>query len=181
MQILIQQDRSSLRPAYRIDLPRAHFVAESERFLSHAKIVVKDSETNIIASIKRKFTFFKINYDINIGFKKYKLLTKTFCKPTYLCSGDLARYEIIEHNKLKYSIFQGRAQIGAFVKKRVSIGAADIYELFADNDADHLLFVCIVLALDNATNDGTYSASVTVDYGRLFGELKPFDENWRPK
>lgn len=181
MEILIEQEKTSVRPVYNIRLHGAHFIARARRFFILDEILVSDKHANIVAKINKKASLFKVKYIINIDFKVYRLFTKTFWKPSYSCVGDSTYYEIIEHNKLKYSIFRDKTQIGAFFKSQIVAGAGDKYRILLDNDANYQLIVCMVIALDNARSDEKDEASVTVDFGILAGELKPFDELWRPK
>ena len=145
------------------------------------EIVVSDQQGNIDAKINRKLSLFKIKYVITIDGAEYKLSTKTFWKPSYACVCGSMHYEINEHKELRYSIFRDNVQTGAFYKNKVAIGAGDKYRIVVDNDAPSLLIVCMVIALDNATSDEKDRATITVDFGLLVGERKPFDETWRPK
>jgi hypothetical protein len=83
---------------------------------------------------------------------------------------------LYQHQGLNFSIFQDEHQIAEFTKNRVAIGNGNEYAIRLDGDANSLLLICMVLAINTSQRDN--NESVTIDFGSIGPEDRPFDTSW---
>lgn len=60
--------------------------------------------------------------------------------------GDL--YRLYMHKGRRFSVFHGEEQIAAFTKNKIVIGKGNEYDIRMNADADRVIVVCLVLALN---------------------------------
>lgn len=134
----------------------------------------------VMARIKGRFSFFRSKHDFELSDGKvYRFECEKLWKRVFVCARDNERYYLYEHKGLNYSIFQGDSQIAAFTKNRFKIGKGDRYEIRMNDDANLVIVVCLALTLDASENEDD-AATVTIDFGNIGPEEKPFDESWEP-
>jgi hypothetical protein len=74
---------------------------------------------------------------------------------------------------------QNKTQVAAFSKNAVTIGSGDQYEIRVNDDANLMVVICIVLAIDLSENEGN-NTSITYHFGNIGREDRPFDKTWEP-
>lgn len=180
MNILIQQEIFTLRAVYQINFSGRKLVAKRQWF-SFLGIIDIYEEEKLIARIKRNFGFFRANYHLRIKDKYYQFISKTILKPSYECVGDEKRYIIIAHKGLKYSIFDHEKQIGVIEKNRIVVGSGDEYKVIVDKKSNPILMISIALIIDNFRGGNNNTHAISIDVGNIMGELKPFNQSWKPE
>ena len=180
MNISIQQEIFTLRTVYQINCAGRKLNAKRRWFSFLGIIDIYDGK-KLVGSIKRNFGFFRANYRVWVEGKYYKFLSKTLWKPSYECIGEKERYTVIAHKGLKHSIFDDENQIGVIDKNRIVVGAGDEYKMKVNQKSNHILMVSIALVLDNFRGGDSNSHTISIDIGNIMGELKPFDQSWKPE
>jgi hypothetical protein len=97
-----------------------------------------------------------------------------------VCRSGKEAFYLYQHKKLNYSIFQNDSQIAAFSKNRVKIGGHDRYEIRVNDNANHVVIICIALVIDCGEIEDETAGVVTTDLGSLGPEERPFDKSWQP-
>jgi hypothetical protein len=87
-------------------------------------------------------------------------------------------FRLYSHKGLNYSVFQNDVQIAAFTKNRIVVGKGNQYDLRINRDANGIVVICMVLALN--TSENSDDTTVTYDFGNVGPEAKPFDNSWEP-
>jgi len=182
MNISIDQEIFALRSVYNIKYAGRKLSAK-RRWFSFLGIIDIFEGEQLLGSTKRHFGIFRANYSIWIKGEYYKFTSKTYWKPSYECTSEdkNEHYTVIGHRGLSHSIFDNDSQIGAIKKNRISIGSGDEYKLAIDEDSNHFLMIAITLVLDNFLSNDSGSGTINIDLGNITGELKPFDQSWKPK
>ncbi|HYA95590.1 MAG TPA: hypothetical protein VEC95_04890 [Terriglobales bacterium] len=121
----------------------------------------------------------KHDFELSDG-RVYRFRCEKFWRGVFLCEGHQERFRLYQHKGLRYSIFQDERQIAAFIKNRVKIGKGNRYDIEVDTDADLVVVLCLVLTVNTAENDDN-RATITVDFGNIGPEDRPFDESWQPR
>jgi len=179
MEITIQERGLSFRSEYEIATPGSYYFAQKTFFSFPSKIRLQSSDERDLANIEGRFSFFREKYDFALSDGRvFRFWCEKRWKRVFDCEGDKASYRLYGHKGLKYSIFQDDRQIAAFAKNRVVFGKGNKYEISLNDDADVILIICMVLAINNSENDDDDS-TVTIDVGSIGPEEKQFDERWQ--
>lgn len=182
MDITIQDERRfSFRSEYDISGGGVEYYARKAFFSFHDKIRLQASDGHILARIRGYFSPLRLKHDFYLSdgrvfhFRCAKLWTRVF-----ECGDGKDCYQLYQHKGLKYSIFREDRQIAAFRKNRLVIGKGNKYELRVDSDADLPIVLCLVLTYNVSEEDDKHEA-VTVDFGNIGPEDRPFDSMWEPR
>jgi uncharacterized protein YxjI len=180
MEVTIQERTLSFRSEYEIETPGSFYSAQKAIFSFPAKIKLQSSDKRILANIKGRFSFFRERYDFALSDGRvFHFWCEKRWKRVFDCKGDKDSYRLYGHKGLKYSIFQDDRQIAAFTKNRIVIGKGNQYEISLNDDADVIVIICMVLAI-NTSEDDDNNATVTIDVGSIGPEERPFDDRWQP-
>ncbi len=180
MQISVREHSFSFRSEYEIETPGCYYSAQKAFFSFPARIKVRSPDEQVVATIQGHFSFFRSRYDFVLpGGRFYQFHCEKIWKAVYVCESDHERYRLYRHKGLKYSIFQDERQIAAFAKNRIVVGKGNQYEISLNDNADVIVIVCMVLAINTAENDDD-DTTVTIDIGSIGPEERPFDERWQP-
>jgi len=180
MEITIKERMLSFGSEYEIETPGSFYSARKAIFSFPAKIKLQAPDEHILANIKGRFSFFREKYDFELSDGRlFHFWCEKRWKRVFDCQGDKDRYRLYEHKGLRYSIFQDDRQIAAFTKNRIVIGKGNEYEISLNDDADIIVIICMVLAI-NTSEDDDNNATVTIDVGNIGPEERPFDDRWQP-
>jgi uncharacterized protein YxjI len=179
LEITIQERSLSFRSEYEIETPGSYYFAQKAIFSFPAKINLQSSDERILANIKGRFSFFRERYDFRLSDGRvFHFWCEKRWKRVFDCEGDKVSYRLYGHKGLRYSIFEDDRQIAAFAKNRVVIGKGNQYEISLNDDADCIVIICMVLAVNTSEDDD--NGTVTIDVGSVGPEERPFDERWQP-
>ena len=158
------------------------YFAKSEIFTFLAVIyLTKSGESIPCVIIKKKWSWFRANYEIEIERNKtIKFITKSLWKPHYQCVYGTDIYDIYSHRGRKKSIFKNNVQIAWLNKEAVSWFEGDNYKIIHNQDCNKELIIAFCLIIDNYMSRNDDGATLTYDFGNLGGEMKKFDSNWIP-
>jgi uncharacterized protein YxjI len=180
MEITIQENSQSFRSEYEIETPGSYYFARKAFFSFPAKIKLQSSDERTLANIQRHFSFFRQRYDFMLSNGRvFHFWCEKRWKRVFDCKCDKVSYRLYGHKGLKYSIFQNDLQIAAFTKNRIVFGKGNQYEISLNEDADAIVIICMVLAI-NSSEDDDNNTTVTIDLGSIGPEEKSFDERWQP-
>jgi uncharacterized protein YxjI len=181
--ISIQERKFSFTSEYDISAPGTSYYAKKAYFSFNDRLQLQSSEGRILAKIRGYFSPFRNKHDFNIveDGRSYRFWCEKIWKQTYVCEGNGEPFHLYEHKGLKYSIFQNDRQIAAFVKNRIVFGNGNKYEIRMDSDADLIVVLCMVLAINSSEEDNNNGTSVTIDLGNVGPEDRPFDASWEPR
>jgi len=180
MNITIQRRAFTFSSKYEIETPSSIYSARKKPFSWSDRIELFASRDCLVATIRGHFLSFRSKYDFNLTEGKvYHFECKKMWKGVYLCEGGEESFRLYKHKGLNYSIFRNDEQIAAFNKNRIQVGGGDRYEVRMNDNANLLVVICMVLAIDSAVNDND-TATVTVDFGNVGPEERPFDRSWEP-
>jgi uncharacterized protein YxjI len=180
MEVTIQQAVSSPPSRYEIETPACIYHATKKWLSLHGKVELFAPRDRLVATIVGKPVFFSasFNFELTDG-REYQFWLEKNWRGVYLCEGGEEKFQLYRHKGLDYSIFQAEVQIAAFSKNKITIGAGDHYDLRLNDDANLVVILCMVLAIDVAESEGANS-SVTYDMGNVGPEERPFDQKWVP-
>ncbi len=179
MNVAIKQHKSGMTSKYDISTSQGDYYAERKFFSIGAKLTVWTGDVEA-AKITGHFSLFRKSYDIELtGGTIYAARTESCWKGVYTCEGNGESYRLYAHRGHNYSVFQGGTQIAAFTKNAISIGMGDEYELRINRNANLLLLICLVLAMDDIYSEG-HKETINLDFGRIGPEGRRFDETWEP-
>jgi uncharacterized protein YxjI len=171
---IIQERKFSFRSEYDISSNGSTFYARKTFFSFFNKLQLQSRDGNVIARIQGRFSLLRNKYDFELSDDRvYHFRCEKLWKPVFLCERSEESYRLYQH--------KGRddRQIAAFSKNRVTIGKGNRYEILMNADADLIVIVCMVLAL-NTSQDNDNKETVNIDFGNIGPEAKPFDEFWQP-
>ncbi len=184
MQININQQKIAFGAKYEIfNEDEKEYFAKSEIFTFLSVIhLTKIGESIPCLTIKKKWSWFKANYEIEINKNKtVKFITKSIWKPHYQCIYGNDVYDIYSHRSRKKSIFKNNIQIAWFDKEAVSWYDGDNYKMILNQDCYKELIIAFCLIIDNYRHRNDDGATLTYDFGNIGGEMKKFDNSWSPK
>lgn len=177
--IYITERQFSLRSEYDIAAPGRDYYAEKKWLSFAAKIQLLSEDRQLLGTIRGRFPFGP-RYDFEFANGRiYRFWCEGFWKSVYRCDRAEEKYRIYQHKGLNFSIFRDDRQIAAFSKNRVAIGKGNEYAIRLDDDADSQVVICMVLAIN--TSQGDNDTSVTIDFGSIGPEDRPFDASWEPR
>lgn len=179
MDITIDERKFSLRNEYDIHASADDYFAQKKFFSFTNQIEVRTIGGEVLANLESHWSLFRLNYDfIFTAGQSYSFRCVKVWKGVYSCDGSGQSLTVYQHKGLKWSVFNGVTQIAAFTKNRVVVGKGNHYEVRINHDANHLLVICMVLAL--STSDDQDNSTITYDAGNIGPEDRPFDESWEP-
>ncbi|HEX4037472.1 MAG TPA: hypothetical protein VHX37_05385 [Acidobacteriaceae bacterium] len=181
MDITIQERKFSVRSDYNIDLPAGPWFARKAFFSVPARIAITSSAGAPIATLQGRWSFFRSRFDFRFtDGRNYQFVCEKRWKQVYTCAGDHESWQLMRHHGLRASVFRDDRQIAAIVKNRLILGAGNRYEIRMNHDADPLVIVSMVLALNTAQRDDEKRDAVTFEVGSLGPQEKPWDDSWQP-
>jgi len=134
-----------------------------------------------LGTIRRRLAVFNAKYDIEIiNQASYHFSTVSYWKNHHQCRAGNTIYDVYGHRGRKYSIHKNGEQVAYFKKEAVTFFEGDNYMLIANDDADHLLLVIIVLIVDNYRSNNKNDSAINIDIGHIFQACK-FDQSWTPQ
>jgi len=180
LEITIQESRLSFRSKYEIETPGSFYYAQKAFFSWPPRLTLQSSDERDVATLLGRFSFFRNKYDFVLRDGRiFHFYCQKRWKRVFMCEGGTESYCIYGHKGLRYSVFQSDCQIAAFTKNRIVIGKGNRYDVSLNDDADLLVLMCIVLAINTSENDDD-DTTVTIDIGSIGPEEKPFDSRWQP-
>ena len=180
MNIVVQQQVSILTSRYEIETPACMYTAKKKFLLRHDRIKLLAPRDRLLATIRGHF-FFRPKYQIRLSDGNvYRFSCKKFWKGVFVCASDKETFCLYQHKKLNYSIFQEDSQIASFSKNRVKFGGNDRYEIRANDNANHVVIICMALVIDCGEIEDETAGLVATDLGSLGPEDRPFDKSWQP-
>jgi hypothetical protein len=69
-------------------------------------------------------------------------------------------FRLCSHKGLNYSVFQNDVQIAAFTKNRIVVGKGNQYDLRINRDANGIVVICMVLALNTSENSDEHDSNL---------------------
>jgi hypothetical protein len=104
-----------------------------------------------------------------------------FWASIYRCEGTSEPpLEWVEHQGLRWSVYQQQRQVAAVVKNRWVTGNGNQYQIGMNHDADMPLSVAMVLAINTARHDDQNDSTITYEFRRVLPDARPWDESWTP-
>jgi uncharacterized protein YxjI len=180
MYITIQQNISSPPSQYEIETPGCIYSARKKFFSWNDKLQITAPHGAIVARITGKFSWFRSKYSFELSDGSvYRFCGEKIWKGVFVCEGSEVSFRLYQHKGLNYSIFQNKTQVAAFSKNAVTIGSGDQYEIRVNDDANLMVVICIVLAIDLSENEAN-NTSIAYDFGNIGPEDRPFDKTWEP-
>ncbi len=180
MEITIQESSLSFRSKYEIETPGSFYYAQKAFFSWPARLKLQSADGRVLATLQGRVSFFRSKYDFVLQDGRiFHFYCQKIWKRVYVCEGGKESYHIYGHKGLRYSVFQSDRQIAAFTKNRIVIGKGNRYDVSLNDDADFVVLMCIVLAINTSENDDD-DTTVTIDVGSIGPEEKPFDSRWQP-
>lgn len=181
MDITIQERKFSLRSDYDIQLPGGPWFARKSLLSVPARIAITSSADTPVADLQGRFSLFRSRFDFQFADgRNYQFACQKRWKQVYTCAGDHESWELMRHRGLRASVFRDNRQIAAVLKNRLVLGDGNRYEIRMNHDADRLVIVSMVLALNTAQRDDQNKNSVTFDVGSIGPQEKPWDDSWQP-
>ena len=179
MDVTVQERKFALRSEYDISASGNTYFAQKAFFSFLAKISLMSEDDRLLATMKSRFSL-RAKYDFEFSDGRiYLYRCEKFWKSVFVCQGNGLTLRLYEHKGLRWSIFQDDRQIAAFTKNRVTVGKGNQYDIRMDADADVILIICMVLTVNTSENDDN-DTTITVDFGNIGPEDRPFDESWDP-
>lgn len=180
MDVSIQQAMSSPPSQYEIETPACIYQARKKWLSFQGRVELSGPRDRLVATIVGKPVFFHANFQFELADgRQYHFWLEKVWKGVYLCEGGNEVFQLYRHKGLDYSIFQNNTQVAAFSKNSVTVGAADHYDLRLNDDANLIVILCMVLAIDVAEHEDG-SSTLTYDAGNVGAEERPFDSDWVP-
>lgn len=180
MFINVQQRNASFSPEYDIETPGCIYFAQQKFFTLKKRITLTAPRERLLAKIVGTSAFFHVHFDFDFADGRfYEFWTESNWQGVYGCENRKESYRLYRHRGFDYSIFQSDNQIAAFTRNRIKIGAGDQYDVLLNDDADPILVICMVLAIDSIESPDS-NRTLTYDFGNVGPEDRPFDKSWAP-
>lgn len=180
MNITIRKHAFSLRSKYEIETPSCIYSAQKRPLSLGDRIKLLAPQDRLFATIKGHFLSLHSKYEFELpDSKTYHFECNKIWKGVFVCGNGEESFRLYRHKGLNYSIFSKDVQIAAFSKNRVVVGGGECYEIRMNDDANLIVVVCMVLAIDSSENEDD-AATVTFDFGNIGPEERPFDPSWEP-
>jgi hypothetical protein len=180
MIITIQEREFSWSSEYEIETPACIYLAQKKFFSMSGYIKLFAPRDRQEATIIRFFSVFRPQYEFDLADGSvYRFRCEKAWKGVYTCKSANELFLLYRHKGLNFSIFQNDVQIAAFTKNKITVGGGNQYEIRLNDDANHLLIICMTLVMDSSGfNDD--SATLTYDFGNVGPEERLFDSSWEP-
>jgi uncharacterized protein YxjI len=178
MNVTIQERKCSFQSEFDISAPTNGFYAKKVFFGNSISLQTRSHQD--VARLRSRLSFLRNKYDFEFGAGVvYHFQCVKRFKGVYLCERDEDRFYLYRHKGFRYSVFQGDHQIAAISRNRVIIGKGNRYDIVTNTNANLIIIVCMMLAINTSDNDDR-KEGVTYDFGSIGPEEKPFDESWKP-
>ncbi|HLL43399.1 MAG TPA: hypothetical protein VK369_09685 [Segetibacter sp.] len=133
-------------------------------------------------TINKRHAWFKAKYDIRRHDNNVLVFqTKSFWKKHFQCRYDSGLYDIYGHRGRKYSVFKNDEQVAWWNKQKVTWFEGDNYKIIAENNSDYELIIAFCLIIDNYSSNDKGNNTITIDFGHIGPQARPFDSTWQPK
>ena len=180
MDITIQQPILSFRVEYDISTPwRNYYASRKFPWSRSIQLFAADDRQTLPARVRQLFYWIRPKFDFELaGGKTYHFRGADFARTVFTCEGNGERLLLFAHKGLHYSIYQNDLQIAAFSKNRLKIGDGDRFAIRLNHNANVILVICMVLAIDASL----YASPVAIQYdiGLTGIERNPRDKTWTP-
>lgn len=182
MDITIKERKFSFTAEYDILAGETRYSARKVFFSFVDHLEVKNNTDHVVATVQGSFSPLRSKHDFALSDgRMYHFECAQLWKRVFTYDGQGENYTLYEHKGLRSSIFRDERQVAAFARNRVVLGSGNQYTVRADSDADALLIICMVLSISMAEDTGDDRNTVTVDFGNIGSEARPFDESWEPR
>lgn len=179
MDVTIRERKWSFRSEYDISADASNYFARKAFLRDRIQIQAEDGR--VLAKIQGRFSPLRMKYDFELADgTTYRFWCEKLWKSVFRCEGNHVCFHMYEHKGLRYSIFEGDSQIAAFTKNRITIGKGHKYDIQMNADANLLVIISMILALNTAEDDSGSHTTVEVDLGNIGPQERAFDESWRP-
>jgi len=179
VEVTVKERKIGFTPTYDIEAPGATYNAHKAFFAMNDHLEITHGD-QVVATIQGLFSPLRDKHEFQLADgRTYQYERKQLWKPVDTCEGNGESYTIYEHKGLKCSVFRQDRQIAAFEKNRVVWGNGNEYQIQMDSDADLIVILCIVLTINSG--DDQNDETVTIDFGNIGPEARPFDESWEPR
>jgi uncharacterized protein YxjI len=179
--LTIKEQKVSFTSEYDITTPKDNYYARKKILSVVDQLEVQLAGGAHVARIEGQFSplhsrhTFLFQDGRNYEFACDKLWTQV-----YKCEGNGETYWLYQHKGLKFSLFKDDHQIAALEKNRVVFGGGNEYLIQMDADADVLVTMCIALTINTLEYDDDDN-TVTIDFGSIGPEERPYDPTWQPQ
>lgn len=181
MDIAIKERKLSFTAEYDITAPDATYYARKAFFSLNDHLELQEAGGRVVATIQGSFSPLRDKHEFTFTDGRiYHFECEKVWKQVYTCEGNGEHYTLYQHKGLCYSIFRDDRQIAAVEKNSVVWVNGNEYQVRMDSDADLMLVVCLVLTI-NSEDDNNQGNTLTIDFGSIGPEDRPFDENWQPR
>ena len=160
----------------------AKYYALKKIFSLNDEIHLMSDGDQSVATIKGSFSPLRSKHEFLLADGRvYHFQCEKIWKGVYSCEGNGEVFRLYQHKGLSYSIFRNDEQIAAFTHKRITIGKGQRYDARINSDADVIVVTCMILTLNTADGEDDDDATVTINFGNIGPEERPFDASWSPK
>lgn len=185
MEITIKQKKVALTPTYTIENNgNIIYTAKAKilKLMAQVDVFGPEGDVTPVATIYRRFAWFKARYDIAVpdAVLPLEFTTIAIFRRHYRCISGNDVYDIYGNKRRKFSIYKNDEQIAWWDKKAISVMAGDQYTITANDNCDKLLLTTFCLAMDNFTRAQKQGGLVKYDIGNMGFNTRDFNENWRP-
>lgn len=179
--ITISQKKISIGDKYSISVNGMPVLKASRRIFKIFPLieVFRNDDTNVIFSVERKLSWFKPQYDFNLGGNVYHITTISFWKRHYQIHMGKDVFDIYGHRGRKVSVFLNDKQVAWFDSAAVTFFAGDEYNIHANSNVSVDWMIAIVLFWDSWFNSSGEKGAVNIKFGAIL-EKQPFDSTWIP-
>lgn len=181
MNVTVCEHSFSLTSEYDISAPGETYSARKTIFSFTDKLTLTTAGGREVARIEGEISPLRHKHEFFLSDgRHYHFECEKIWKQVFTCQGNGELYHLYQHKGLNYSIFKGDRQIAAFTKNRVVLGKGNEYDVRMDSDADLIVVLCMVLTINTAEHDNDDS-TVTIDFGSIGPQERPFDTEWEPR
>jgi uncharacterized protein YxjI len=179
--VTVQERRVFYASEYEITAPPTTYSARKASLKVNDHLELLDASGNLVAHIDGSFSPLRAKHEFHLADgRQYRFGCEDLWTRVFTCEGNDESYTLYEHKGLQFSIFRDSRQIAAMTKNRVVLCDGNKYDIRIDADADLVVVLCMTLAINSAEKDSSKEA-VSVDFGNVGAEARPFDETWQPR
>jgi uncharacterized protein YxjI len=181
MDVTIKEHSVSFASEYDVSTPNGNYYARKKVFALTGHIEVHSEGGALVAQIEGEFSPLRGRHEfIFHDGRRYQFSCEKLWTQAYKCEGSGEAYWLYQHKGLKFSLFKDDRQIAAIEKNRVVFGSGNQYQIQVDADADILVVVCMVITINTLEYDDDQD-TVTIDFGSIGPEERPYDPAWQPR
>jgi hypothetical protein len=150
-------------------------------------LLSKEHKTEIASfSIKTKIPFFNLDYKMAVSFQSENGLSVLNLEyrdkePHIVFKCNEAGYLIVFHKKGKASLFKDEEQFASIEKNNLTIAGVQKFIVKSDNGISTIFLIVLVCSVIITMYQGPEDSDFTFELGGIFRELRPYNENWKPK